>query len=89
VIECGGGKEAVEVINRDESIDLVILDRRMPDLDGTVVLEEIRKKDSSIPVILLTGSLGGQTKQLKVDEFLMKPIDLDELLEKANKLLTK
>ena len=87
VVQCRGGKLAVETIKTNSKIDLVVLDRRMPDLDGAVVLEEIRKIERTVPVIMLTGSLGEDTKQIPVDDFLMKPIDLHELLEKVQKLL--
>ena len=87
VVKCLGGKPAVETVKTDDTIDLAVLDRRMPDLDGSVVLGEIRKLERKIPVILLTGSLGDQTKDLQVDDFLMKPIDLNELLDKIKLLL--
>ncbi|MGB2630611.1 MAG: response regulator [Candidatus Omnitrophota bacterium] len=88
VVLCQGGKPAIiEVIKNNAEIDLVILDRRMPDVDGFVVLEEIRKIEKYIPVIMLAGSLGGDTKKIPVDDFLMKPIDLNKLLEKVEKYL--
>ncbi|MGB2599007.1 MAG: response regulator [Candidatus Omnitrophota bacterium] len=87
VVKCPGGRSAIETVTADKAIDLAVLDRRMPDVDGSVVLEEIRKLNRGIPVILLTGSLGDQTRDLEVDDFLMKPIDLNELLEKVKKLL--
>jgi DNA-binding response OmpR family regulator len=87
VVTCNGGEKALEEINKNTCFDLAILDRRMPNVDGAAVLSELRKKCGKVPVILLTGSLGTQMKELEVDEFLMKPIDLNELLEKVHKLL--
>ncbi len=87
IVKCPGGKSAIETVKADDTIDLVVLDRRMPDVDGSVVLEEVRKLGRNTPVILLTGSLGDQTRELEVDDFLMKPIDLNELLEKVNRLI--
>ena len=87
VVKCLGGKPAIETAKSDDTIDLAVLDRRMPDVDGSVVLGEIRKLERKIPVVLLTGSLGDQTKDLPVDDFLMKPIDLNELPGKIKRLL--
>ena len=89
VVACNGGEEALEEINKNTRFDLVVLDRRMPNVDGAMVLAELRQKYGSVPVILLTGSIGIQTKEIKADEFLMKPIDLNELLDKVNKLLSE
>jgi DNA-binding response OmpR family regulator len=41
-----------------------------------------------MPVIMLTGSLEDKTKEIGVNGFLMKPIDLNELLEKINNLIS-
>jgi two-component system OmpR family response regulator len=89
VVKRNCGKDAVETVKSDtgNTFELAILDRRMPDMDGGVVLENIRKLGKKFPVILLTGSLGDQTKELPVDGFLMKPIDLNELNEKINEIL--
>ena len=87
IVKCPGGKAAIETAKSDDTIDLVVLDRRMPDVDGSVVLEEVRKLGRNTPGILLTGSLGDQTRELEVDDCLMKPIDLNELLQKVNRLL--
>ena len=56
VIKCSSGKETLNVIKSDKSIDLMILDSKMPDIDGFTVLEEMDKIRSETPVIILTGS---------------------------------
>jgi len=87
IIKASNGQEALDILSRDNSIDLVVLDHRMPVLDGSATFAEIRKNGLTIPVILLTGSVGRQTKKLKVDAYLFKPIDLTELLAHINRLL--
>src|SRR4030067_458259 len=46
------GEEALNYINHDNNIDLVILDIKMEKMDGLEVLEELRTKTNGIPVIL-------------------------------------
>ena len=88
VTTCPSGRQGLELVKSDDSINLVVLDRRMPDIDGKEVFEEIRKFKSSLPVIMLTGSLEDKAKAIGVNGFLMKPIDLNELLDKINNLIS-
>ena len=80
------GEKAIGIIEKDDSFDLVILDCKMPGIDGRLVKTEIRKMNSKIPVIFLTGSLG-ETEKLDKSEVLLKPIDLHILLERINGLI--
>ena len=81
------GESALNKIEA-EIPDLVVLDVRMPGLDGLEVLKRIKIISSRIPVILLTGY--GSTKEgiegmrLGAFDYLMKPINIDELIEKMN-----
>ena len=50
------GLSALKLLSSEES-DVIVLDLRMPGMDGLAVLQEIRAKDSLTPVILLTGHL--------------------------------
>ncbi|MEW6288315.1 MAG: response regulator [Thermodesulfobacteriota bacterium] len=68
--------------------DVVILDLKMPDLSGLEVLDGIKAHDPSIEVIMLTGhgstSSGIEGMERGAFDYIMKPIDLDLLLEKIN-----
>ena len=81
------GEEALGVVENDPP-QVVVLDVMMPGLGGLEVLEKIKAMDSRIQVILLTGH--GATKdgirgmQLGAFDYLIKPIDIDELIEKLN-----
>ena len=75
VIKACNGKEALEAL-REKKPDVIILDYMMRDMDGIQVLEEIRKLDKDIPVIMLTAypderSLKG-TKELGISAFIPK-----------------
>jgi DNA-binding response OmpR family regulator len=80
------GYLALEALD-SSSPDVIILDVKMPGLDGIETLREIKKKKPLTEVIMLTGHAsvesGIQGMQLGAFDYLMKPIALDELLEKV------
>ena len=88
-IAVDNGEKALELISQDGSIDLMILDVRMPRVSGGDVLKEMNEKGIKTPVIVLTGSLGAETSKLTADDYLMKPVDLTELSNKVNELLNR
>ena len=94
VLEAGTGKEAVKVLQTTVP-DLIILDIRMPEMDGFQLLELMRRypKAASIPVVMLTAlSQPGDVDralQLGVIDYLVKPLDPTLLLAKVETALTK
>ena len=55
VISTGNGKNALKIINEEkENLDLIFLDIRMPGMTGTEILRQIRSKNISCPVIIMT-----------------------------------
>lgn len=68
--------------------DIVILDLKMPDMNGLDVLVEIKKHDPAIEVIMLTGHGSGAAGITAMEKgalnYIMKPVDLNELLQKIN-----
>ncbi|MBW1749362.1 MAG: response regulator [Deltaproteobacteria bacterium] len=81
------GGEGLAVLNETEP-EVVILDLKMPDMDGLDVLEKIKEHDRSIEVILLTGhgfaGSGVEAMERGAFDYLMKPVYLNELLDKIN-----
>ncbi|MBU1342432.1 MAG: response regulator [Proteobacteria bacterium] len=77
----------------NESFDIAILDLMMPGLNGLDTLRQIKTIDDTLPVILLTGH--GSTKdgmegmRLGAFDFLMKPLDINELLQKIKLALSE
>jgi DNA-binding response OmpR family regulator len=84
------GEEALERIDADKP-DLVVLDVLMPGLGGLDVLDEIRKTDPQIRVILLTGrgSEDGDDGGIPLGAFdyLIKPVNIDDLIRKMKDAL--
>jgi DNA-binding NtrC family response regulator len=79
------GAKALQVID-NEDFDVVVMDVRMPGMDGIEALKELKKKKPLIEVIMLTGHAsvesGIQGMQLGAFDYVMKPVPLDELLDK-------
>jgi two-component system nitrogen regulation response regulator NtrX len=77
------GREGIELVRRN-SFDCVILDLKLPDLEGIQVLEKVREIDPYVPVILLTahGSTGKAVEAIKrgAFDFFEKPADEEKLL---------
>ncbi len=65
--------------------EIIILDLKMPDMSGLDVLEEIKKFDQRIEVIMLTGhgsaGSGVEAMEKGAFDYIMKPLDIKELLE--------
>ncbi|MGD8366826.1 MAG: response regulator [Desulfobacterales bacterium] len=80
------GFEALDLLQREE-FDVVVLDVRMPGMDGIETLREIRKRFPLVEVVLLTGhanmEVAVEGMELGAFDYLMKPVDLDELLYKV------
>jgi two-component system, OmpR family, response regulator len=66
--------------------DVVVLDVKMPGMDGIETIREMKKKNPLTEVILLTGHAsmesGIEGMKLGAFDYLMKPVNIDELLEK-------
>jgi DNA-binding response OmpR family regulator len=79
------GEQALSLIEASD-LNIVILDLMMPGLGGLEVLQRIKEINPQIPVILLTGhgdeKEGPQGMRLGAFDYLMKPLDIDELVEK-------
>jgi putative two-component system response regulator len=89
VAEAENGSEALSVIKERPDINLVLLDVIMPVLDGKEFLKIFRSDsaNSNIPVLVLTtdDSQKNTIFELGADDFLLKPINENELIEKIRR----
>ena len=81
------GEEALEVLDKTHTVEVVILDVKMPRMDGIETLAEIKKKHPLVEVIMLSGhaDIASAIDGMKQGAFdyLTKPCDIDQLLSKV------
>jgi two-component system KDP operon response regulator KdpE len=89
VLEAPNGKTALELMS--EQPDLVILDLGLPDIQGHELLRQIRSKNDSVPIVVLSsrGDEAGKVQALDLgaDDYLTKPFGMDELLARMRAAL--
>ena len=82
------GSEAVDAI--DDTVDIVLLDRRMPGLSGDEVLDTIREEDYDCRVAMVTAvEPDFDIVEMGFDDYLVKPVSQDDLVETVEHLLIR
>lgn len=88
VLTATSGEEALEVI--DSSLDVVLLDRRMPEMSGDEVLAKLAERGVDIQIAMLTAvEPERDIVELPFDEYKTKPVTRDELLALVRVLLER
>ncbi len=86
------GIDALSMIKK-EYFDLIILDIMLPEMDGITVCENIRLQNNDVPILFLSAKNSGvdRIEGLKKggDDYMTKPFNLEELLLRVDKLVTK
>jgi CheY-like chemotaxis protein len=93
-LEADTGKRALELL-RAEHVDLVIVDLRMPEMDGVTCIREIRSSRRPelrrMPIVVLTGVQSADDEEALAagaDSFLRKPVSSADVQQVVTKLLT-
>ncbi len=82
-----GGTEALEQL--DDSVDVVLLDRRMPGVSGDEVLETIRERNLQVRVAMVTAvDPDFDIIEMPFDDYVIKPVSRSDLFETIERLLT-
>jgi len=89
VEKASNGKEAMELV-RNGSFDLIIMDIRMPEMDGIETLGKVITMEKKIPVIIYTAYSNYKSNFMTwtADAYLTKSSNLDELKKKISELLS-
>jgi len=93
IISATSGKNCLKLLEK-QTPDVLILDIMMPEMNGWEVIEELQKNPntSKIPIIILTARTDGFARdagRLMADDFIEKPIDMEELKIRIDKVLKK
>lgn len=94
ITEAGGGREALEIIDR-EPVDLVLLDIMMPDVDGLEVVRTVRRSRSTeeLPIIMVSARSFSedvtQCLELGANDYVTKPVDFEATLKLINRELAR
>lgn len=86
------GEVALEVMDKTK-IDLMIVDVMMPKMDGYELVQELRKANYTLPILMVTAKDTYPDKKrgfdLGVDDYMTKPINMDELILRINALFRR
>lgn len=92
-VEAPSGKDALSLLERDSSIDLIISDIMMPDMDGFRLARSIREKGYDIPIIAMSARMEpADRKKMNasgMNAFIQKPINQQLLLDKIDELISQ
>ena len=92
-ISAFSGEECLEKLKTNQNLDVIVLDVKMPGMDGIETLQEIKKSSPLTEVIMLTGHAtvdsGINGMKLGAYDYLMKPCDIEELVSKVEKAAQK
>jgi len=82
VLTAANGKKGIETVKK-EKLDLVILDLKMPEMDGIEALKRIKEFNKNIRVIIITayGTIKSASEALNLgaDDFISKPFDIAKI----------
>lgn len=92
-VEVPSAKDALNLLDRDNDIDLVISDIMMPDMDGFRLARSIREKGYDMPIIAISARMEpADRKKISasgIDAFVQKPINQQLLLDKIDELISQ
>lgn len=79
------GEEALEIIEREGDIDVIVTDINMPVMNGILMIENLRKNNNNIPIIIMSAHTESdyidRAKELGIDNYLLKPFDFIKFID--------
>lgn len=93
ILTATSGEEAIDILDKNRDTDVVILDVKMPGMDGIETLRQIKSRFPLIEVLMLTGhatiDTAIQGMKLGAYDYLMKPCDINDLISKVQEATNK
>ena len=93
VMAAFSGQEALETLNKNRNVDVVILDVKMPGMDGIETLKKMKAAYPLIEVVMLTAHATVESAiegmRFGAFDYLMKPCDMEQLMVKVNEATRK
>lgn len=89
ILTADSGATALEVL-KTKTVDLILTDMRMPQMDGLDLVVQVRKSHPALPIILMTGFVEDRVKKVQeynLADMLHKPFTIDQLAESVEKVL--
>lgn len=93
ITQANNGREGLDLLEAGQTFDLILLDLVMPVMDGYEMCRHLQALESAknIPVIILSASSSGDMrerfKNLKINDFISKPFDPEDLQGRIKKVL--
>jgi CheY-like chemotaxis protein len=89
VVSASSGQDALAAVARTRLV-LILLDMRMPVMDGWAVARALRERDNKVPIVVMTAAESAKrwAEEVGADGYLAKPFGLDELLETVARFRT-
>jgi CheY-like chemotaxis protein/nitrogen-specific signal transduction histidine kinase len=92
ILHAKNGEEAIRMAKENSDIDLILMDIKMPKMNGYEAIKGIRKFNAEVPVIVQTAYALSEDKEIAMQSgcngFISKPIDIDELITMISGLIT-
>lgn len=91
LILCDDSEQCLDILKNDKNIGLVLLDIKMPKVNGLEALEAIKKAHPSLPVIMVTGyrsvESAGEATRLGASGYIIKPFKSDEIIDGVKRVM--
>ena len=91
-IQALDGEEALDIV-AEKTVDLVISDIMMPEVDGYELTKELREMYPELPILMISAKEGFEDKHYGfmagIDDYMVKPVDLNEMILRVNALLRR
>ena len=85
------GKEVLDYVNQLNNVDLIIMDIRMPYMDGVETTRKIRETNQNIPIVVQTAYASAANEltylEMGCNDYIAKPINKKEFLEKITRFI--